>query len=74
MITLLISEEMKIVGTSFSGRLKENVFYSNTSKGRARSGRTLFQGQHQSSHGGYHQHDGQLHGGGRGNFRGRGSH
>jgi hypothetical protein len=35
--------------------------------------KTSFQGQHGSSHGGHHQHEGQPHGGGLGNFGGRGS-
>jgi len=73
LITLLISEEMKIVGTSSNGRSQENAFYSNTNRGRGRGGKTSFQGRHGSSHGGHHQHEGQAHGGGRGNFRGRGS-
>jgi len=65
---------MKIVGTSSNGGSQENVFYSNTNRGRGRGGKTSFQSRHGSSHGGHHQHEGQLHGGGRGNFRGRGSH
>jgi hypothetical protein len=55
LITLLISEEMRIVGTS-------------TNRGRGRGGKTSFRGQHGSSHGGHHQHEGQAHGGGRGNL------
>ncbi len=42
LITLLIIEEMKIVGISFNGRSQENVFYSNTNKGRGRGGKTSF--------------------------------
>jgi len=34
LITLLISEEMRIVGTSSNGRSQESVFYSNTNIGR----------------------------------------
>jgi hypothetical protein len=69
LITLLISEEMKIVSTSSNGGSQESAFYSNSNKGKGRGGKTSFQGQHERSHGGYHQHDGQFHGGGRGNFR-----
>jgi len=72
LITLLINEEMRIVGTS-NGRSQKNVFYSNTNRGRSRSGKTLFRGQHGNSHGGHHQHECQSHGGEQGNFRGRGS-
>jgi hypothetical protein len=63
-ITLLISEEMKIVGISSNGRSQENVFYSNTNKGRGRGGKTSFPSRHGSSHGGHHQHENQPHGGG----------
>jgi hypothetical protein len=73
LITLLISEEMRIVGTSSNGGSQESVFYSNTNKGRGRGGKTSFRGQPGSSHGGHHQHEGQAHGGGRGNFGRRGS-
>ncbi len=64
---------MRIVGISSNGRSQENIFYSNTNRGRGKSrgGKTSFRGQHRSSHGGHHQHEGQFHGGGRGNFRGR---
>jgi len=72
LITLLINEEMRIVGTS-NGGSQESVFYSNTNRGRGIGGKTLFRGRHGSSHGGHHQHEGQAHGGGRGNFGGRGS-
>jgi len=65
---------MKIVGTSSNGGSQENAFYSNTNRGRGRGGKTSFQSRHGSLHGGHHQHEGQLHGGGRGNFRGRRSH
>jgi len=34
LITLLINEEMRIVGTSSNGRSQESVFYSNTNIGR----------------------------------------
>jgi len=71
LITLLISEEMRIDGTLSNGGSQENVFYSNTNRGRG--GKISFRGQHGSSHGGHHQHEGQAHGGGRGNFGGRGS-
>ncbi len=63
---------MRIVGT-FNGGSQESVFYSNTNRGRGRGGKTSFQGRHGSSHGGHHQHEGQAHGGGRGNLGGRGS-
>ncbi len=62
---------MRIVGTSSNGGSQENVLYSNVNKGRGRSGKTSFRGRHESSHGGHHQHEGQPHGGGQGNFRGR---
>ncbi len=65
---------MKIVGTSSNGGSQESAFYSNYNRGRGRSAKTSFQGRHRSSHGGHHQHEGQSHGGGRRNFRGRGSH
>jgi hypothetical protein len=42
LITLLISEEMRIIGTSFNGGSQENVFYSNFNKGRGRGGKTSF--------------------------------
>jgi len=75
LITLLISEKMKIVGTSSNGGSQESVFYSNSNRGRGRGkgGKTSFRGRHGSSHGGHHQHEGQAHGGGQGNFGGRGS-
>jgi len=73
LITLLISEDVRIVSTSSNGGSQENVFYSNTNRGRGRGGKTSFRGQQRSSHGGHHQHEGQVHGGGRGNFGGRGS-
>jgi hypothetical protein len=74
LITLLISEEMRVVGTSSNGGTQENVLYSNSNRGRGRGAKTLFQGRHGSSHGGHHQHEVQTHGGGKGNFKGRGSH
>jgi len=73
LITLLISEETRIVGTSSNGGSQESAFYSNTNRDRGRGGKTSFRGQHGNSHGGHHQHEGQAHGGGQGNFRGRGS-
>jgi hypothetical protein len=54
LITLLISEEMRIVGTSSNGGSQESAFYSNTNRGRGRGGKTSFQGRHGSSHGGHH--------------------
>ncbi len=74
LITLLISEEMRVVGTSSNGGSQESAFYSNSNRGRGRGVKTSFQGRHRGSHGGHHQHEGQSHEGGRGNFRGRGSH
>ncbi len=74
LITLLISEEMRVVGTPSNEGSQENVFYSNSNRGRGRGVKTSFRGRHESSHGGHHQHEGQSHGGGRGNFRRRGSH
>ncbi len=71
LITLLISEEMRIVGTSSNGGSQESAFYSNTNRGRG--GKTSFRGRPRSSHGGHQQHEGQVHGGGRGNFGGKGS-
>ncbi len=64
---------MRIVGTSSNGGSQESAFYSNFNKGRDRGVKTSFQGRHESSHGGHHQHEVQFHGGGQGNFRGRGS-
>jgi len=43
LITLLISEKMRIVGTSSNGGSQESVFYSNTNKGRGKGGKTSFQ-------------------------------
>jgi hypothetical protein len=74
LITLLISEEMRVVGTSSNGGSQESVFYSNSNKGKGRSAKTSFRGRHGNSYGGHHQPKGQSHGGGRGNFRGRGCH
>jgi hypothetical protein len=42
LITLLISEEMRIVGTSSNGGSQESVFYSNSNKGRGRGAKTSF--------------------------------
>ncbi len=64
---------MKVVGTSSNGGSQESVFYSNSNRSRGRGVKTSFRGQHGSSHGGHHQHEGQFHGSGRGNFKGRGS-
>jgi len=63
---------MKIVRISSNGGSQENVFYSNIN--RNKGGKTSFWGQHKSSHGGHHQYEGQPHGGGQGNFKGRRSH
>ncbi len=64
---------MRVVGTSSNGGSQENAFYSNFNRGRGRGVKTSFRGRHGSSHGGHHQLKGWSHGGGRGNFRGRGS-
>ncbi len=61
LITLLTSEEMRIIGTSSNGGSQESAFYSNSNRGRG--GKTSFGGRHGSSLGGHHQHDGQSHGG-----------
>jgi hypothetical protein len=42
LITLLISEEMRIVDTSSNGGSQKNAFYSNTNRGRGRGGKTSF--------------------------------
>jgi hypothetical protein len=42
LITLLINEKMRIVNTSSNGGSQENVFYSNTNRGRGRGGKTHF--------------------------------
>jgi hypothetical protein len=55
LITLLISEEMRVVGTSSNGGSQESAFYSNSNRGRSRGAKTSFQGRHGSSHGGHHQ-------------------
>ncbi len=64
---------MRIVGTSSNGGSQESVLYSNINKGRGGGGKTSFQHWHESTHGGHHQYKNQLHGGGWGNFKGRGS-
>jgi hypothetical protein len=42
LITLLISEEMRIDGTSSNGGSQGNVFYSNSNSIRSRGGKTSF--------------------------------
>jgi hypothetical protein len=54
LITLLISEEMRIVGISSNGGSQGGAFYSNTNRGRGRGGKTSFRGRHESSHGEHH--------------------
>ncbi len=44
LITLLISENMRIVGTSSNGGSQENAFYSNINRGKGRGGKTSFRG------------------------------
>ncbi len=60
LITLLISEEMRIIGTSSNGGSQESVCYSNFNRGRGRGrgGKTSFRGRQGSFHGGHHQHEG----------------
>jgi uncharacterized spore protein YtfJ len=43
LITLLISEDMIIVGTSSNGGSQESAFYSNTNRGRGRGGKPHFE-------------------------------
>jgi len=56
LITLFISEKMRVVGTSSKGGSQESVFYSNSSRGRG--AKTSFRSRHGNSHGGHHQHEG----------------
>jgi hypothetical protein len=42
LLTLLISEEMRIVDTSSNGGSKEVAFYSNSNRGRGRGAKTSF--------------------------------
>jgi hypothetical protein len=42
LITLLINEEMRVVGTSSNGGLHESAFYSNSNRGRGRSAKISF--------------------------------
>ncbi len=42
LITLFISEEMRVVGISSNGGSQESAFYSNTNRGRSRGGKTSF--------------------------------
>jgi len=44
LITLLISEDMRIVSISSNGRSQESAFYSNTNRGKGRGGKTSFRG------------------------------
>jgi hypothetical protein len=46
LITLLISEKMKVVGTSSNGGSQESDFYSNSNRGRGRGVKTSFRGRH----------------------------
>ncbi len=57
LITLFISEEMRVVGTSSNGGSQENSFNSNSNRGRGRGVKTSFRGRHGSLHGGHHQHE-----------------
>jgi hypothetical protein len=42
LITLLISEEMRIVDTSSNGGSQESSLYANSNRGRGRGGKTSF--------------------------------
>jgi hypothetical protein len=42
LITLLISEEIRVVGTSSNGGSQESVFYSNFNNGKGRGVKTSF--------------------------------
>ncbi len=42
LITLLISEEMRVVDTSSNGGSQESAFYSNSNRGRGRGAKTSF--------------------------------
>jgi hypothetical protein len=44
LITLLISEEMRVVGTSSNGGSQESAFYLNSNRGRGRGAKTSFRG------------------------------
>jgi hypothetical protein len=44
LITLLISEEMRIVGTSSNGGSQESAFYSNFNRSGGRRAKTSFRG------------------------------
>jgi hypothetical protein len=52
LMTVLIREKMRIVGTSSSGGSQKNVFYSNTNRGRG--GKISFRARHESSHDEHH--------------------
>jgi hypothetical protein len=42
LITLLISEEIRLVGNSSNGGSQESAFYSNSNKGKGRGAKTSF--------------------------------
>jgi len=44
LITLLISEKMRIIGTSSNGGSQESVFYSNFNRSGGRRAKTSFRG------------------------------
>jgi len=44
LITLLISEDMRIISISSNGRSQESAFYSNINRGKGRGGKTSFRG------------------------------
>jgi len=44
LITVLISEEMRVVGTSSNGGSQESALYSNSNKGRGKGAKTSFRG------------------------------
>jgi len=63
LITLLISEEMRVIGTSSNGGSQGSAFYSNSNRGKGRGAKISFRGRHRSSFGGHHQHEVQSHAG-----------
>jgi hypothetical protein len=65
---------MRIIGTSSNGGWQESVFYSNSNRGKCRGGKNLILRLTWKLAWWTSSNEGQLHGGGQGNFRGRGSH
>ncbi len=52
LITLLISEEMRVICTSSNEGSQESAFYSDSNRGRGRGVKTSFCSRHESLHGG----------------------